>query len=359
MSPRMILRILATALALAAPVAASAQTAQSLFSARSTPSPHGPHPVGQNARGCLAGGVQLPETGPTWQAMRLSRNHNWAHPAMLEFLQDLSRGATQVGWKGLYLGDISQPRGGPVPGHASHQIGLDADIWLLPATRLDLSRAQRESLSSMNVRASDQKNVNGNWTAAHHRIIEAAARDPRVNRIFITPPVKLRMCADAPARDREWLGKIRPWYGHNTHFHVRLNCPAGFAGCVEPRSGAARRRLRRRGLVGYRRPRATRPERARAEEKGAAPARRPAAAMRAGAERLTLRFAALAVLVTVSLAQAQARRWSKTPASSGNRATQISAASPASRFLTAARPSSRFPTAAIGRPAVSVARTAL
>ena len=224
--------ILAAATLSSAP--AFSQTAKALFSARNTPSPHGAHPVGKHAQGCLAGGVQLPETGPTWQAMRLSRNHNWGHPATIDFIGDLSQQATRAGWKGLYIGDISQPRGGPVPGHASHQIGLDIDIWLLPATRLDLSRSQRESLSSMNVRSADQRNVNGNWTKSHHFLIETAARDPRVNRIFITPPVKLRMCADTPQRDRAWLAKVRPWWGHNTHFHVRLNCPPGAVGCKNP-----------------------------------------------------------------------------------------------------------------------------
>jgi penicillin-insensitive murein DD-endopeptidase len=213
---------------------ASAQDAKALFARVNAPSHHQSYAIGQNARGCLAGGVPLPESGPTWQAMRLSRNHFWGHPEMIKFVQELSRAATRVGWAGLYVGDISQPRGGPVAGHASHQIGLDADVWLLPATRLDLSVADRERLSSINVRAADQRSVNDSWTRAHHRLLEAAARDPRVNRIFLTAPAKLRMCADAPARDREWLGKIRPWWGHNDHFHVRLNCPRGAKGCVDP-----------------------------------------------------------------------------------------------------------------------------
>ena len=219
-------------LALAPP--ATAQTAKALFGAQATSSPHAAHPVGRHARGCLAGAMQLPETGPTWQAMRLSRNRNWGHPQAIDFIQDLSREATRLGWQGLYIGDIGQPRGGPAGGHASHQIGLDIDIWLLPATRLDLSRSDRERLSSMNVRSADQRRVNGNWSSAHHWLLEQAARDRRVNRIFITPPVKLQMCADAPARDRAWLGKIRPWWGHNTHFHVRLNCPRGAVGCEQP-----------------------------------------------------------------------------------------------------------------------------
>ncbi|MEM8570101.1 MAG: penicillin-insensitive murein endopeptidase [Pseudomonadota bacterium] len=218
-----------------APSPTAAQNALALFSAKETPFPTDEtYAIGEHAKGCLAGAVQLAESGPTWQAMRLSRNHHWGHPATIEFAEQVSRAATKVGWKGIYVGDISQPRGGPVPGHKSHQIGLDVDFWLLPPTSLDLSRADRERISSLNVRSADQRSVNGNWTQAHHRLLEAVARDRRVNRLFITAPVKLQMCADAPPRDRDWLGKIRPWWGHNTHFHVRLNCPRGARGCVNP-----------------------------------------------------------------------------------------------------------------------------
>jgi penicillin-insensitive murein endopeptidase len=217
---------------LAAP--ATPQTARSQFSQRATPSPHDPHPVGRHARGCLAGGTQLPETGPTWQAMRLSRNHNWGHPDTIAFIQRLRGQATRAGWRGLYIGDISQPRGGPVGGHASHQTGLDIDIWYTPATRLDLSRREREQLSAINVRSADQRSLNGNWTRSHDFILETAARDPAVERIFVTAPVKLRLCSAASSGNREWLRKVRPWWGHHDHFHVRLKCPRGTAGCVDP-----------------------------------------------------------------------------------------------------------------------------
>ncbi|HLS58014.1 MAG TPA: penicillin-insensitive murein endopeptidase [Paracoccaceae bacterium] len=213
---------------------AEAQSARALFSSQASPSSHQPHAIGRHARGCLAGGIRLPESGPGWQAMRLGRNRHWAHPKTLAFVERLSRQAIAAGWRGLYIGDISQPRGGPAPGHASHQTGLDVDIWMLPPSRLDLSRGERERLSSISVRSADGRSVNGNWTVAHHRILEAAARDPEVERIFVTGPVKLRMCADAGPRDRGWLAKIRPWWGHDTHFHVRMTCPAGQPGCVAP-----------------------------------------------------------------------------------------------------------------------------
>ena len=229
--PRILLAAL-IALCLALPSAAQTPAKQ-LFGAKRGPSEHAPAPFGTYSKGCLAGAMQLPETGPTWQAMRLSRNRNWGHPEAISFIKRLSLAATRVGWNGLYIGDISQPRGGPMlTGHASHQMGLDIDIWMLPPPRLDLNRTEREEISSISVRTSDQRNVNGNWTPQHHRILRAAASDPAVARIFVTAPVKLAMC-QAERGDRTYLRKIRPWWGHHYHFHVRLNCPTGTRGCKE------------------------------------------------------------------------------------------------------------------------------
>ena len=227
----MILRTLAVLLALAAP--AAAETAMAAFSRPSTPSPHPPHSIGQPAKGCLAGGVALPETGPTWQAMRLSRNHFWGNPMMIGFIEDMSRNAVAVGWRGLYVGDIAQPRGGPVKGHASHQTGLDVDVWYTPPPRLDLGRGDRERLSAIDV-SPDRRTLNNLWTPSHEALLKAVAQDPRVNRIFVAGPIKIAMCANAPDGNRAWLGRIRPWWGHSDHFHVRLNCPRGVPGCVPP-----------------------------------------------------------------------------------------------------------------------------
>jgi penicillin-insensitive murein endopeptidase len=212
----------------------SLKPAKQLFGAQAFASQARPAPFGSYAKGCMAGGAQLPETGPTWQAMRLSRNRNWAHPATVAFVQDLSRiAAQQPGWNGLYVGDLSQPRGGPMlTGHASHQIGLDADIWLRRADNLDLSVTQRENISSVSLRRANGAFVNDNWTPQHAEILKAAASDPRVSRIFIFPGAKVKLCETATG-DRSWLNKIRPWYGHHYHFHVRLACPAGAQGCID------------------------------------------------------------------------------------------------------------------------------
>ena len=225
--------ILGVALVFGLAVPAGAQNlANQLFGAKDQPSQQVPMPVGSYARGCGAGMVELPETGPTWQAMRLSRHRNFGQPVLVEFLEQLSVAAVQVGWAGLYIGDMSQPRGGPMTsGHASHQIGLDADVWMLPPGRLNLSAKERENISSVAVRSADQRSVTANWTAAHRALMKTAASDPRVDRIFVAAAVKIEMCRTAKTKDKAWLQKIRPIAGHETHFHVRLKCPPGASAC--------------------------------------------------------------------------------------------------------------------------------
>jgi penicillin-insensitive murein endopeptidase len=225
------IRAVLLSLLLAAPAQAE-KLANKLFGAMDAPSAQDSMPIGSYAKGCAAGLVELPETGPTWQAMRLSRNRNFGQPAMIRFLMDLSATARDIGFgKGLYVGDISQPRGGPMTsGHASHQIGLDADIWMLPPRSLNLTEAEREAISSSVVRSDDQRSVTGNWTGVHRELLKQAASDPRVDRIFVAAAVKIEMCKTAKAGDKKWLQKVRPVAGHEAHFHVRLK---GGDGCDE------------------------------------------------------------------------------------------------------------------------------
>ncbi len=233
----MILRSFSGALlcaALLVPAPVHAETlANKLFGAHVAPSSQKPMPIGSYARGCAAGLVELPQTGPTWQAMRLSRNRNYGQPEMIRFLVDLSETAAAIGWgKGLYIGDISQPRGGPMTsGHASHQIGLDADIWWLAPKRLDLSAKERENISSIPMRSADQLSVTANWGPRARALLKAAAGDPRVDRVFVAAAIKIEICKTATRADKAWLQKVRPVAGHDTHFHVRLKCPKGARMC--------------------------------------------------------------------------------------------------------------------------------
>ncbi len=222
------LLLILAALISAAPALAE-PPAKQLFGAQPLPASLPSAPIGFYARGCLAGGVQLPPDGPHWEAMRLSRNRQWGLPVLVDFIEKLANdAATLDGWPGLLIGDMSQPRGGPmVSGHASHQIGLDVDIWLTPMPARQFSEKEREDTSAVLVaEAGPHEIYRDRWTSAHGRLIRRAALDPRVERIFVAPGIKKELCQTAGS-DRDWLRKIRPYYGHNDHFHVRLSCPPG------------------------------------------------------------------------------------------------------------------------------------
>lgn len=209
--------------------------AKELFGRKTDAAPLAARAIGSYARGCVAGARALPVDGATWQVMRLSRNRNWGHPRMIAFMERLSARVPQInGWPGLLVGDISQPRGGPMlTGHASHQIGLDTDVWLTPMPNRRLSREEREFMSAVNVVAADWNDVDPTaWTPAHTALIRATAKEPEVARIFVNPAIKRALCREA-GMDRGWLSKVRPMFGHNYHYHIRLACPLGEEGCAD------------------------------------------------------------------------------------------------------------------------------
>ncbi len=202
--------------------------AKELFGRAKTGAPLVPESIGFYSKGCLAGGTALPIDGPYWQAMRLSRHRNWGNPALIAFLELFAEKAAAVsGWPGILVGDMSQPRGGPMlTGHASHQVGLDADIWLMPMPSEQFTLAERESVSSTNVVRADRMDVNPKiWTPQHLAVIREAALDPNVQRVFVNAAIKRAMCRTEAGKD--WMRKVRPIQGHDYHFHLRLYCPQG------------------------------------------------------------------------------------------------------------------------------------
>ncbi len=142
---------------------------------------------------CLAGDAPQPATQfrPSG-ADHLSRALRRAVPAT-------------AGWNGILVGDISQARGGPMlTGHASHQIGLDADIWLTPKPSRPLSRAERDEIMATNMVRKDWMDVDpAVWTRSHTSVIKLATQDPRVARIFVNRRSSRRCAA---RRDRTGPG---------------------------------------------------------------------------------------------------------------------------------------------------------
>lgn len=195
------------------------------WAAVNTPTPAPAAAIGSYANGCLSGAVALPPEGTGYQVIRLSRGRFYGHPDLIDVLERLGQRVAGAGLGIAVVGDLSQPRGGPMPfGHASHQTGLDADIWL----RLDLPRlprAAREDLTERSMIDPVTRRIDpAVWSEAQETLIRLAADDRRVARIFVAPGIKLALC-NHDWSDRSWLRKVRPWFGHTGHLHLRLHCP--------------------------------------------------------------------------------------------------------------------------------------
>lgn len=208
--------------------------AKLLFGEKKLPSLGKATAIGYYPRGCLAGGVELPVNGPTWQVMRLSRNRNWGHPSLVHFLERFAPlAAKATGWHGILVGDMAQPRGGPtVSDHASHQTGLDVDIWFMPMPDRILSKDEREKIQASNLVSADWKHLNAQtWTPQHVAFIKTAAEQPEVERVLVNAAIKKELCRVEDKNHNGWMAKVRPWYGHHDHIHVRLKCPADSPNC--------------------------------------------------------------------------------------------------------------------------------
>lgn len=186
--------------------------------------PGPPEAIGGYSAGCIRGAAALPLRGKGFRLMRPERGRRFGHPELIAFLRELGQKVHRRHLGTLHVGDLAQPRGGPAPtGHASHQTGLDVDVWYV----LDGKGGRTEPRS---VVAPDGTRLSAAWNRRIARVLELAAKDARVDRIFVHPVVKRELC-ERSRGDRGWLRKIRPWFGHDDHFHVRLACPPGSPLC--------------------------------------------------------------------------------------------------------------------------------
>jgi penicillin-insensitive murein endopeptidase len=189
--------------------------------------------VGGFANGCVIGAHPLPLNSPDYQVMRTDQRRYFGHPDLLAFIQRLSSQANQKALGTVLIGDMAMPAGGRFSsGHASHQSGLDVDIWLqLPHQRWSAQQLLKPQPIDL-VSGDGKQVVDRQWQPQIESLIKMAAQDSEVTRIFVNPAIKQRLCQDAGA-DRGWLHKVRPWFGHRAHMHVRLRCPVGSLECLD------------------------------------------------------------------------------------------------------------------------------
>lgn len=189
--------------------------------------------VGETSNGCITGARPLPLEGVGYQVMHIERNRYYGHPLLLQTIEDLGRKTHEHGLGVLQVGDLGQPRGGPMPyGHRSHQTGLDVDIWFnLDPANLGKANTLRSNVSAPSMLLGGERGLDRSaWTPDHINLLELAAKLPGVDRIFVNPYIKKELCEQASG-SRAWLRKIRPWYHHDDHFHLRLACPADSPDC--------------------------------------------------------------------------------------------------------------------------------
>ncbi|MDD2737350.1 MAG: penicillin-insensitive murein endopeptidase [Methylomonas lenta] len=192
--------------------------------------------IGDYTNGCISGAVTLPTSGNGYQVMRLSRNRFYGHAALINYIQKLGQVAAAEKLGTVLVGDLGQARGGPtISGHRSHQTGLDVDIWFLLPKQLDnrlLTANERETWSATSVVNMRTDVVDyQQWTQAHEEMLQIAASQPEVDRIFVNPSIKRELCDHKTAESAVWLRKIRPWWKHDDHYHVRLKCPDNNPNC--------------------------------------------------------------------------------------------------------------------------------
>ncbi|EIJ70124.1 penicillin-insensitive murein endopeptidase [Pasteurella bettyae] len=190
-----------------------------------------PQPIGSYSNGCILGAVPMPAKGEGFQVIRMNKNRFYGHPDMISYLERLGKKVKHAGLPTMLIGDIAMPGGGRfLTGHASHQMGLDADIWLRMGTLSDNDAQNSDGKGLLVVNPATQRVDEHIWNVNHFNLIKLAAQDNNVARIFVNPAIKVKLCQTEHG-DRSWLRKIRPWFGHDSHFHVRILCPQGATYC--------------------------------------------------------------------------------------------------------------------------------
>lgn len=204
----------------------AAHAAPPVWSRARTPTQGAPMAIGGPSNGCLAGALPLEESGTGFVSLRRQRHRFFAHPKTLAFVRELGRVVAETEGRFLMVGDLAQPRGGLMDSlHRSHQNGMDVDLWFRLAESPEQAWATApEGRNPPSMVAADGRALSGAWGPAQRTLLHRVATHPDVERIFVNPAIKQALCEQES--DPAWLRKLRPWSGHDAHFHVRLRCPS-------------------------------------------------------------------------------------------------------------------------------------
>lgn len=151
--------------------------------------------VGPQTWGALTGHfVELAASGPGWYRYSTGNpNGGWGTAHTIATFQGVANNWRAAGYgTRLGVGDISEPHGGPIDGHVSHQRGVDVDIRIL--------------------RNDGQEAPVAYWDAGYSR----QQTQRLVNLLLGTGEVEVIFFNDPNVTG------VQAWPGHDYHMHVRL-----------------------------------------------------------------------------------------------------------------------------------------
>lgn len=186
---------------------------------------------GGYSAGCVDGAVALPDSGAGFTSMNRLGNRYYGHPDLINFIKKLGKTVENKYKRQLLISDLGHARGGPADinssAHRSHQSGLDVDIWFrhMPS----YVKVKQDTYPTSTLK-SDKSSISlAGFNSKTAKILKDAASFDEVERILLNPLIKKEMCERY--KGASWLNKLRPWWGHHKHFHVRLKCPDGNSYC--------------------------------------------------------------------------------------------------------------------------------
>lgn len=191
--------------------------------------------IGGYSNGCLVGASPLNFLSEHYQILRTQNNRFYGHPELIGYIEDIASKVHSKSLGKMLVGDMSMPAGGRFDsGHASHQSGLDVDIWLqLPSFPWDTEQLSKPvPLPLVDDKA--MAIIKERWRSEIYELIKIAASDKRVARIFVNPAIKKQLCQEARntgEQNKDWLRYVRPWHYHQYHMHIRLQCPSNDLDC--------------------------------------------------------------------------------------------------------------------------------
>ena len=166
------------------------------------------------------GYVQLPASGPGYVRMSPA-SESWGLPALVYGLIDAGAqlNADHASWGDFPIRDLSLENGGPISGHASHQVGEDVDIRLLRTDGQPWGTTIYDSTYSY----TRNRTALTNYLSTNINIELLFFNDSNVfSMIPSSSSNRYAECTQVTSGSNG-LSYVMCWPNHHDHFHLRMN----------------------------------------------------------------------------------------------------------------------------------------